>query len=247
MLLKNLIMSIGLFVSVHCVAGPAVRPENAMVIHGVIQGDNIAHLGEILIKVAGKIDSVDLVISSPGGSVTSGFFFINQMEAARAKGLVINCFVPDVAASMAFGILVHCDHRYALSRAFLLWHRARVNLGGGIFGGGSPMTAPQLLTLGRDLASLDKVIFRETLAALGIEEKVVRYHFENETLHVGVNLHALAPEFITVYDSIPGLFEALDNKDLPRSKESRGIFGEFNPGEIIYISDKLKESMESGK
>lgn len=234
-LVKSILLGMVICFSLACHAGPSVDPDNTMVIKGVIQGDNLDALGKLLLRVDGE---VNIVIDSPGGSVTTGSRFINYMESAKERGVTINCFVPNLAASMAFGILTHCSNRYALTQAFLLWHRARVMMGGIM---GQPMTAPALLVLGRDLEALDQEILRETTNALGIDPEVVAYHFEAETLHLGINLHKIAPNFIEVHDSIPGLLEALHNDKLPHSKESNPF--SFLFGEIIYISKRFSDEI----
>lgn len=242
-----------------CFAGtdsPAeeVRTENAMVIDGVIQGNNLAPLRSSLLKKV-KGDEVDLVINSPGGSVSTGFDFVSVMESAKSKGVIINCFVAQMAASMAFQILLHCNTRHVLDRSMLLWHRARVMLGGGL-GGGGVMTAPQLEVLGRSLASMDDLIFAECTRYIYMEESLLRYHFESETFHIGQQLAESTGSFIS-HSAIPGLYEALENLSLPRTIARSSMFDEvptgilkhstttpgpwrtdldgFEPGEIIYI------------
>lgn len=211
----------------------SVNPENAVVIDGVISRGNIDPVAEALLAMAAEgRESADLIINSPGGEVVTGFMFINKLEAAKEQGLRIRCFVPEVAASMAFSILTHCDERYALSRSFLLWHRARVQLGGFF---GAAMTGPELLRAGRDLESMDNIILTEVLKSVDMSESDIRYHFEAETLHVARNLHSLAPKFVTVYKYIPGLYEALANQKLPRTKSNEILF-EFQQGELIYIN-----------
>lgn len=237
-MISRILVLVGLVVSSACHAASALQvADDAVVIEGVIQGNNLQPVAtELLRRAAEGVQSTDIVINSPGGSVTTGFMFLSQMDEARARGMKLRCFVPEIAASMAFGILVHCDERHALARSFLLWHRARVSVGGF---GGAPMTAPQAAVLARDLDAVDKLIFEETNAALGMPEEDVRYHFENETLHVGSNLHRMAPNFITSHARIEGLYEALENQKLVRSKQPN-IFGlQFRMGEIIYISDKF--------
>lgn len=215
-----------------------VDKKNALVIEGPISGTNILHLGELLVQAAAAgLPQVDLIINSPGGSIVTGFRFISMMDDARSRGMKIRCFVPEMAASMAFGILVHCDERHALSRSFLLWHRARVSVGG-IFG--SPLTAPQALAIGRDLAAVDNLILEETLGALKeMDPADVIHHFENETLHVGSNLHRMAPGFVTTHTYIRGLYDVLADEEVPRTKKSGGFFDMFQDGEIIYITPNL--------
>lgn len=207
----------------------AVGQNTTAVIEGVIRGSNLSLVESVLSKSNTGI--LDLVIDSPGGSVTTGFHFVSEMEAAKGRGTTIRCFVPHLAASMAFQILLHCNERYVLDRSFLLWHRARIMMGGM---GGSPLTAPQMFVLGRSLQDDDDIIYREVSDTIvGMSQKELRYHFENETLHIGEKLASSSPTF-TSYPSIPGLLEALADGSLPRSiREDEPLF-QF--GEVIYIS-----------
>jgi ATP-dependent protease ClpP protease subunit len=206
-----------------------VLPAQAAVISGPIRSNNLNRVAEFLRK---RPDDtvVDLVIDSPGGSVFTGFQFVSVIDATRARGVHIRCFVPTVAASMAFQILLHCDERHVLDRSFLLWHRARVMMGG-LFG--QPMTAPALRALAYDLARLDRIILDEVTSLLDMSTKAIRYHFEHETLHVGVTLADQASDTFTSWASIPGLFEALHNPKVPRTEEDNPFSFQF--GEIIYI------------
>jgi ATP-dependent protease ClpP protease subunit len=210
-----------------------VNPDRAMVIEGPIAGGNLNHLGDLLLEMDNSAP-IDIVISSPGGSVVAGFIFVSKMKAAQAQGKSIRCFVPDVAASMAFQILVNCDERYVLNRSFLLWHRARVFFGGFNF---AIVTAPIAKQLSVQLDILDQTIYDETAAALGAPDEYVRYHFENETLHTGASLQKSAPNFLSAHDSISGLLEALKNDKLPRTAalspfDMRSL---YRPGQIVYI------------
>ncbi len=203
------------------------------VIEGVILGTNLNAVETALNKVDNGI--FDLVINSPGGSVQTGFHFVSTMEAAKLRGVTIRCFVTEVAASMAFQILLHCNERNILSRSFLLWHRARVMLGGR----GGAMTSPQLSVVARSLQDADDIIFNEVSHNIsGFSHAELVYHFENETLHIGEKLANQSSSF-TAYPAIPGLFEALYDKSLPRSAPS-GFFDSFDFGEIVYISSKVK-------
>lgn len=214
--LSALLLAVMFGVAIQCLATsganakPVVDSDKAMVITGVIGRGNILPLGaELITRAAAGDKQVDLIIDSPGGEVNTGFMFINAMEAAKSRGLHIRCFVPTMAASMAFGILVHCNDRYILDKSFLLWHRAAVSFGGF---GGVAMRAPELNKLAEDLAKLDALILQETVDALQIDPGVVGYHFEAQTLHTGSDLVRLAPKFATSYTSIDGLFDALINK-----------------------------------
>jgi hypothetical protein len=220
-------------------AVPKLDPKRTAVIEGVIRGGNLDDVAVALEKWSrdGSKKPISLIINSPGGAVTTGFLFLNRMRAAKATGTPINCYVPEVAASMAFQILMHCDNRYVLDRSFLLWHRVRV------MGGFTPLTAPLLKYLGLMLQKLDSVITKELVAVLGTDmtRGAIAYHFENESLHTGVDLASLAPSAITSYSSIPKLYELLENEDIPRtprytifSNESGGEL--FAPGTYYYMS-----------
>jgi ATP-dependent protease ClpP protease subunit len=219
-------------------ATPAVEKDKpTYVINGVIARNNILDIGDQMLKdVDAGATAGQLIINSPGGSVVTGFRFITRMDAARAKGMRITCFVTEMAASMAFQILLHCDERHTLNTSFLLWHRARVQLGG-LFG--EPMTGPQAEVLSKDLLALDTNIYRELQATLGkhIPEQDLRYHFEVETLHTGANLHAMAPKFITTHAYVPGLLEALEEAVNGRKESEESL--DMDPSEFIYITRKI--------
>lgn len=218
-------------------AAPAVRPERAVHISGPIMQGNILKLIGPMNALAkdGSGLPIDLIINSPGGEVITGYRFINMMEAVKATGTKIRCFVPEVAASMAFQILTRCDERYALSRSFLLWHRVRVVLGGFM---GTVVTAPVANSLARDLQAVDDLILSECRKALGkdMDDRDIVYHFEQETLHIGENLHKLAPSFITTYPHIPGLLEAMGSPDVPKNnqEDTKKL---LRPGTIVYQYD----------
>lgn len=229
----------------------AVRADRVVIIDGVIQQANLTRtLGATLLGWAsdGSGEPVDIIINSPGGEITSGFLFLNLLEQVKTT-VPVRCFVPELAASMAFQILVHCSERHTLNRAFLLWHRVRVQLGG-MFGGAT-VTAPAAAQLAADLGRVDTVIFRELHEALSpdMPDRTISMHFEQQTLHVGMQLAESAPHFITSHAAIPGLYEALSNKQIPRSSSGvsdmlRRGFGPgtggsstpaFAPGTIIYL------------
>ena len=79
-----------------------------------------------------KTPEVFVFISSYGGSVGAGEVFINAMEGLRARNQTITC-VADLAMSMAFIILQHCDNRYALSNSILMQHQMSFSLSGPTF------------------------------------------------------------------------------------------------------------------
>lgn len=208
-----------------------------LAITGVIGNGNIIPVGKQMLDLSNKgTKEIQLVINSPGGSVTTGMIFLSFMDAAKANGTKITCFVPGIAASMAFQILLHCDERHTLNGSFLLWHRARVNMGGGFMSPPTPITAPMARQLANELQDLDNALFAEVNKYLGTEISYseLSRHFEAETLHMGVVLHQMAPKFITTHSFIKGLMEFAS---AAKDKEDNGI--EFRQNELIYITDKI--------
>lgn len=233
---------------------PAVQVEVSdkkplLSIIGVIGNQNIIPVGQELLRLAneGKKEA-QLIINSPGGEVTTGLLYLSLMDAARAKGLKVTCFVPQVAASMAFQILLHCDERHVLDSSFLLWHRARVRLGGGFMSPGVVVTAPEALRLGKDLDLLDSFIYSELKKYMPeVKERELSFHFEAETLHIGLNLHKMAPHFVTPHGNIPGLFDTLIkevNKKKAKGEEEMSI-DSFDNGDMIYISERVMQEMSN--
>lgn len=182
------------------------------------------------------IKDLYLILNSPGGSVGTGFQFINKMKTLKGRGTKITCFVPDLAASMAFGIFVHCDQRFVLSESELLWHRARTMFGN------QPMTGPDLIAVGEQLRELDGHILQdlnESSIGKTMSRERILYHFNHETFHLGKNLCSVkAPAFCQSKNWIPGLMEALNNDEITRTEQPQlslqDPFG-FFPGELIYI------------
>jgi ATP-dependent protease ClpP protease subunit len=195
----------------------------------------------ILKKNAPKV--VNIILDSPGGSVYAGFQFISQMKTLQAKGTTIVCYVPGMAASMAFHILVHCNERIVLQESALLWHRARVFIMMGV------ITSPAAAELSRSLEQVDIHILNDVKKALkkDMSDEDILYHFNHETMHIGQALCASAPSFCKARSHVPGLMEAL--KDLGESgsgaeEDSMPFQGTES---LIYIYQKYFTQMFGGK
>lgn len=160
-------------------------------------------------------DDVNIIINSPGGEVTSGFQLINRMTSLQGRGITINCWVKDLAASMAFQILTVCDNRYALHTSFLLWHGVRTSTM-------EPITVGVATAMLEDLRRFDDMVLQQLDATLGMSKGDVRRHFVSETLWFGKQLHAAAPRFITTADSYPEIDAVLLDKKVVRS--AKGFF-----------------------
>lgn len=222
-------------------AGTSVYNKGAttIVLEDVITSGTIAPLAKYLNDQLAQDKSngtIDMVINSPGGSVVAGFEFVGLMNALQDRGWNFRCYVYHVAASMAFQILNQCNERHTLNAAFLLWHRARVSLGGF---GGTAMTGPQLRGQADQLKTIDDAIFSDLSDKMNVDDKWIYRHFENETLHVGQSLHAALPEYITTHRAIDGIVHALNDTKLVRSAKQASFFDMFRSGEIVYMWNRM--------
>lgn len=197
---------------------PVLDPTRTVVIDGPLLGRSVLSVTAPMLTLV-DLDAtkpVDLVIDSPGGDVEVGYQLVSVLEAVRARGTTLRCFVPRIAASMAFQLLLHCDERYALNTALLLWHGARV------YPGDSPITQETAVTLSAELEKVNVEILTDLVAHLGpyLSDEQILLHFLLETLHRGSDLEALAPGFLTAHPYIPGLLEVLGSPTVPRTGRS---------------------------
>ena len=212
-------------------------PANTFVIGTEITGASIRPVMDKMLdalKEESAVKELNIIIHSPGGSVYAGSQMISVMEELKAGGVKINCYVPGLAASMAFQILVHCDTRTVLEGSALLWHRARVMLPG-IFG--AIITGPEAQALANDLEPTDNHILSEVNAVLqkDMSKEEILYHFNHETLHVGKNLCTAAPHFCTSKVAVPGLIAALSREDLVKSKTEPNLMQGMIREGIVYV------------
>lgn len=149
-------------------------------------------------------DPITLIINSPGGEVTSGFGFINSMRNAIAAGVRIDCYVTDMAASMAFQIFTECSRRYSLDNSFLLFHRVRVMVMMAV------VTAPRAEALATDLRHFDETVLSAVEAKLWqMDHDDLIAAFEAERLWFGTQLATAAPSFVTTVDGYSNLSAVL--------------------------------------
>lgn len=199
----------------HQTAPVSVQHDRAVVIEGVITKGNVLALAPAMLKMFHDAPEkpIDIIISSPGGEMVTGFMFLNLMDDIRDQGGTIRCFVPTFAASMAFQIFLHCDERYALPHAFLLWHGVRTGVGS------TPVTEQSADDLNKDLAKSNELILADLRVVLGryISEDLLMYHYLHETLHVASQLDDIAPGFMIVKKSIPGVLEAILDPQVPHA------------------------------
>jgi ATP-dependent Clp protease protease subunit len=220
-------------------ASTVLNPERTIVIDGPITGSIVAPVIKTMNKLASKDKDVpiDIVISSPGGSLVAGYLIVDRMEALRAEGVLFRCVVRSLAASMAFQMLLHCDERYATPHAFLLWHPVRVFFQG-------VLTADMAKVAGKQMALSDKMIRDELYKALPVPKTVIDWHFTNETLHHATQLDKLAPGFfVEVTSKIGNAF--LDEDVALNTSKFGGFF--LDQTDIQYIHEQFIKKVEVAK
>ncbi len=164
-------------------------------------------VGAQALDVAGKIidltdkndeEPIDLVINSPGGSIYAGMQILSAMTVAQARGVTIRCFVPVMAASMAFAILAQCDERYALPFTMLLWHPGKQQSAKALTKDDLEYGAEQLKEMERDLSAIE-------MRALKISPALFNYHYVHETMWFALSLKRASPGFMTIVDDFTGV------------------------------------------
>ena len=106
-----------------------LNENNFISLRGTVNSDSVSRW----VRDVNLINSNDiyLYIKSPGGSVTQGMAFIQQINALQESGKNIHC-IADFAASMAFIIFQSCPHRYILSSSILMQHQMSLELKGNL-------------------------------------------------------------------------------------------------------------------
>lgn len=203
-------------------------PAQVVLLDGVVSNQAARQFGARVFKLAAEGKStIDVVIDSPGGSVFAGNSIISTMEALKQRGITVRCYVPVLAASMAFQIFLHCSERYGLNNAHFLWHRSRVF---GLF----ILTAPRVITLARELQDIDSLFEADQIANMSLSADLIRQHSEAETLHIGLNLEQLDPSFMDTRVVIPGLLELL-----PANKTSEAPVTILDKQDMYYLHEQF--------
>lgn len=216
------------FIAVTAVIGKPItlNPEKTIVLSGPIGEGTYLPMLNALNKLE-KEGSIDMIISSPGGSVAVGSLLIDRMEQLKERGVTFRCVVRDLAASMAFQILLHCNERYATPKAFLLWHPVRIFYQGVI----SPSVAG-VLKIQLDLT--EEVTVSDLKLHLPMPEKELMWHYNNETLHYSTGVQKLSPSF----------FDAVTNDIINLWPEkvvldTAPLASPFNYNQIVYIHERF--------
>lgn len=205
----------------------SLDPKRTIILEGPIGGEALEVVSYALDKLAKEKDKpIDLVITSPGGSILAGYLIIDKMDHLRAQGIKFRCFVHTIAASMAFQTLLHCDEKYATPHAILLWHPVRVFWRGAL-------TQVEAANLVKGLETSNKVVLDDLKQNLNsISEENLMYHFYQETLHQAISMKDIAPDFFDYIGSdIGNLYET------KVAASTAGISFLQQTNEIMYIHE----------
>lgn len=237
--MKYLSMLIGLLFLTVPVRASAIDENRLLYIDQPITR-TIAPVRDGLVKMAAESKSpITIVINSPGGSVVSGMGFINDMRNARAMGVELNCYVLDMAASMAFQILTECNNRYAMKTSYLLWHGVRTGIDG-------ILTAQTAAQLAKELERMDKLVLDQLVDKLHLSYSDILYHFNAETLWYGYQLADEDPRFIKVSNAFPEVVSKLGKAVKMKQPSLLDLlFGE--QGDYIYMWSKYYYLLDVNK
>lgn len=195
---KLLAMIIGLLIATSATAKTLeINQDRAVYVGGPIDMNSFGIANKIE-ELAKTDDDIFLVINSPGGAVTLGYLVINAMNVAKQRGVEFICYVPQMAASMAFQIFANCDERYTLPGTYLLWHCVRIQ---------AEITLTPSLTkqLYHELVQIEKRMTAELLSVMKVSNKFFYYHYNAETLWTASQLQPQLKDFLTIVDDAKGL------------------------------------------
>ncbi len=94
-------------------------------ISGEINDENLA-LPKLILSLSSD-QNLTFHIDSPGGYVSSGLDFIDEMRAAQRRGVTVTCVVESAAYSMAAVILESCDIRLMKKQASIMFHTVSIS------------------------------------------------------------------------------------------------------------------------
>lgn len=89
-----------------------------------------ADFGEIMNVAENAVDTLEIEINSPGGSVFDGFTIYQEIKSLRDRGVVVNATITGMAASMASVICMACDHVSIVPHGRMMIHDASNSVAG---------------------------------------------------------------------------------------------------------------------
>lgn len=203
--MRKLLIALVFMLLSNAAQAQVLNPARTMYVAGVITEQTLTPLYTKMQALMKDGDStpVTIIINSPGGEVLSGIVFINGMLALKARGISVDCYVTNMAASMAFQIYTQCSRRFALNTSFLLWHGVRTSYMGTV-------TSAIASSMHSVLARIDQMIFSQLTNSLSLPGDEIRDHFDEETLWSGEQLSADTTGFLRVQSAYPELVEVLN-------------------------------------
>lgn len=180
-----------------------LNPQRLITLAGVIDETTLGKANDLLSLAETSKEPVDILIASPGGTISYGLFFIQAMKSAQAEGVKIRCFVPELAASMAYTIFTQCSERYALPYAQLLFHSPRIS-------GSFTITPQSAVQLAQGLMQIEKVLLDLIAPIMGVTKENGGVWFVqnylDETLFLASDLLEESPtKWFTVVHKIGGV------------------------------------------
>ena len=168
-------------------------PLRTVYIRGLVSDNAIEAASKIIVLSSQSKEPIDLILNSPGGQVFAGLQTISAIAVANERGVTIRCFVPMLAASMAYQIFSHCNERYTLANTMLLFHPATMGFRRGV-------NSDDLLYSGKRLRKLEIPMMRQLLRVMGVSKKFFYYHYNKETLWLAKELKELS-DFYEIVDN----------------------------------------------
>lgn len=188
-------------------------PGRTVYVKGPISSQTLAPVQRKMEELLTSPDrsAVNVIINSPGGEVLSGMSLVNKVLALKERGIDVDCYVLDMAASMAFQLFTQCTNRYALNNSYLLWHGVRTSYFG-------PITTNIARAMVSDLKRMDATVLGQLYSSLSIKPVDVRKHFRHETLWTGAQLSEVDFQFVTVASAYLKVTEVMGKEKMVTSE-----------------------------
>jgi len=174
-LLLNILISIILLLGATAGKSADIKltEENHVLLRGEINSKSVARAGHAILTH--PQDEVYLFIDSPGGMVFSGLQLANILEHSGKK---ITC-IANVAASMAFYLLQHCETRLVMEHSLVMQHVAHYALIG---------DAPNNFSFSTFFQTVAKSMTKKQAERLGLSEDEFSKKIRDEWWLYGENV-----------------------------------------------------------
>lgn len=175
----------------------SANPDRTITLHGTVNLQMLALAKQLDLFSAASDDDIYIIINSTGGSVSHGATFINSMRVAKARGVRLICFVPNVAKSMAMYMFGECNKRYALPYAVLMWHPIKWHI--------SSVSKDQAVYWSKRLHSAQELFDKRLIEQLNVDPGTYWYNHKFETDWFAEEISRLSPDFLVVIENYEGI------------------------------------------